>query len=529
MVSARLSEDGKWIMLNGEPIEMQQIRLSFTKKVNSWFMLKKQNPDAKVEESFINHLDIIPRGLWIELVNVCTKFNFPLYFLDDFNDRIKDPSVTRERFDAYIADLFGNSTLSARDYQRDGVFNMLAYKNCCIEVSTSGGKTFMAYMLFRYMIDVVGIRHILFVTPGTNLTEQSAEKFIQYDHKNGKCIDWTYGTVSAKSKSKKKNSDDIPTIVFGNYQSLRNKSDEYLSKFDVVIVDECHHARSYSIKSILHKCSRAQYKIGMTGTFPEQDSYDNFTLQSYIGPVVFRLSSYSLINEKNSATPVHVNMLNLRYLDNQTLNDLFLLRNVSKKDDPAMGTKILNREKEVMRDNPDRFYYICSMLSKTTKNTLVIFSDIQNEYGRRIYNYIKDKTPKNAYYIDGNTNEMVRQQMKDAMEADLTGNTIIVASMGCFSEGIDICNMFNIFIVETTKSAITLAQILGRGMRLFEGKERTIVIDFVDDYRYGDGFYVDNYLYKHGMERYKIYQEKGFPCNIVDVDLRATTTQKRLF
>jgi ERCC4-related helicase len=109
--------------------------------------------------------------------------------------------------------------------------------------------------------------------------------------------------------------------------------------------------------------------------------------------------------------------------------------------------------------------------------------------------------------------------MIDTMENDTEGNTIIVASIQCFSEGIDIANMWNIFLIETTKSENTLAQILGRGMRRFEGKDKTVMIDFIDDFRYGGGYYNDNYLWSHGMKRMDIYKERGFPCNLISVDL----------
>jgi hypothetical protein len=56
-------------------------------------------------------------------------------------------------------------------------------------------------------------------------------------------------------------------------------------------------------------------------------------------------------------------------------------------------------------------------------------------------------------------------------------------------------------------------------MRKFEGKEKTIMIDFVDDFRFGGGYYNENYLFKHGMERIDIYNKRGFPCNTFEIDL----------
>ena len=105
------------------------------------------------------------------------------------------------------------------------------------------------------------------------------------------------------------------------------------------------------------------------------------------------------------------------------------------------------------------------------------------------------------------------------MEEDTTGNTIIVASMGTFGEGIDIGNLWNIFLVETTKSDNNLGQILGRGMRYYKGKEKTILIDFGDDFRYGTDKKRNNYLYKHFNERLNIYQERKFPYVVKEINL----------
>ena len=522
MLTAKLVDDNNWILVEGDVLEMQQLKLAFTKKINSWFIIKNKNPDAVVDEKFMNNFGLIPVGLWIELINICQKFNYSISFLNDFDKNIRNSSVSYETFTEYIDGLFRNSSITPRDYQLDGVFKMIEYKKCCVEVSTSGGKTLMAYMLFRFMKDFLHYNHILFITPKTNLTTQSASQFVKYDSANQMLTDWTYGEVHSNAKKKEKYDDNI---VFGNYQSLCRKSNEFFEKFDAVIIDECHHATSNSIRKIIRKCVNASYKIGMTGTFPQEGSYDNYVLSSFLGPVVFRLPSYELIESKKSATPVYINSFFIKYLDQETLHALYSIRSVSKSDDPTIGNKILAKEREISRDSTLRIGYICDMISKTTKNTLVIFSDVENGYGKRIYDRVRETTDKTCFYIDGNTNASARAVMKQAMEDDLTGNTIIVASMGCFSEGIDIANMWNIFLVETTKSDTILAQILGRGMRKFEGKDRTIMIDFVDDFRYGNGYYEDNYLYRHGMERIDIYKRRGFPCNRFDIDLR----QRSLF
>lgn len=237
MVFAKLTYDKNWIILESDSgFDIDRIRQAFTLKINDWFILKKKNPLINVDEAFINEYNMIPVGLWLELIATCQRLNISLQFSDDFNTSIKDCSLNREDFDKYVADLFKNPDLQPKDYQKDSVFNILQYKKCCVEISTSGGKTFISYILFRYMIDVLGIKHILFITPKTNLTTQSGEKFIQYDEQNGIESDWTYSEIHSKAKKKKEYND---TIIFGNYQSLCKKKQEFFDQFEAVIEDEC--------------------------------------------------------------------------------------------------------------------------------------------------------------------------------------------------------------------------------------------------------------------------------------------------
>lgn len=518
MVLAKLSLDGNWIFLTSDNMmEMGNIRMYFTKKINNWYILKKTHPNMVLDESFINDYNMIPIGLWMELVEVCKKHGYNLQFADDFAERTTDASLTREKFDKFIDKLFGNSSITPRDYQLDSAFYSLFYKRCCIEVSTSGGKTIIAYILFRYMKDVLGLKHILYITPKTELTIQSSDKFIKYDKANGIESDWTYAEIHAKAKKKKEYDQDI---VFGNYQSLKSKKADFFEKFDAVINDETHHAGCSSIIGIFKKCKSVPYKIGMTGTFPEKDSYNSFNIQSIVGALVYRYTSHQLIYDAKSATPVHVYSFILNYLPNDKRQALYNLRKLRNTENPDEGKMILDLEKDQVHESYERTKYICDLISKTTKNSLIIFSDIKNEYGKNIYQRLKENTDKNVYYIDGHTDTNRRQEIKDAMEDDTDGNTIIVSSIGCFSEGIDICNLWNIFLIETTKSENSIAQLLGRGMRMFKGKEKTMFIDFVDDFRTGNTSYSENYLYKHGLKRMEEYRKRGFPHKIVEVNIR---------
>ena len=99
------------------------------------------------------------------------------------------------------------------------------------------------------------------------------------------------------------------------------------------------------------------------------------------------------------------------------------------------------------------------------------------------------------------------------MEDDAGQHTVIVASIGTFGEGIDIKNVGTIMIISSSKSERIVRQICGRGLRMSPYKDKTVIIDIVDDLRYsGNGKQFNNYMYKHYLSRKKIYDEQKFPC-----------------
>jgi superfamily II DNA or RNA helicase len=184
------------------------------------------------------------------------------------------------------------------------------------------------------------------------------------------------------------------------------------------------------------------------------------------------------------------------------------LENLRSRKSEIDGSKLLDLEKKLVIDNRSRFLFVCDFIARSTKNSLVLFQNVKDNYGRRIYDYLREKTTdKTIFYVDGNTSPELREDYINRMEEG--EDKILIASFGTFSTGISINNIHNVYFVESYKSEKIIRQSIGRGMRLFEGKERTNIIDFVDDFTISKGN--KNYLMKHGDERVKIYKEQGFP------------------
>ena len=303
----------------------------------------------------------------------------------------------------------------------------------------------------------------------------------------------------------------------GDVYNLRIKSQDNNHNYfaNNTCISNCHHlGSSPSMKNIMDKCVNAQFAIGVTGTMPKHDTYENLVIQSYIGPIVYTLTANELINEQKSATPIYAIFQIMDWCPLEEKKALYIMRHQksTNKDDFKLGGKLMKQETQFINNSYPRLKYIGDMAIRMLKNVLILFGDIKGGYGKKLQEYIKDNSNKDVYYVDGSTPTDIRDYYKSQCENDDTGNTVLVASIGTFGEGIDLCNIWSIFLVNSAKSERLVRQICGRGLRQYPGKDKTLLFDFVDDLRFTmDGRYEDNYMWKHYKERKKIYKEQNFP------------------
>lgn len=519
-----ITDDNKFLILrNLNNYELNSVREFFTKEPDNSWVVKKKNPWFETKTSFLNNFGMLPIGLWTELIRYAYLKNVRLDFDPKINEILQDTKIEFNTFKYYVDGLFekavdenGNS-VEMRSYQLEGVFKLLKFRKACVEVTTSGGKTLMSYILFKFLRDVKQVKKTLYIVPNKNLAVQSYEKYDKYE-------DWVQGShnylpaylcgdMPKKQREKVSNAD----VLFATYQSLANiKENEFFDKFDSVIVDECHHSRASTIKKILKRCHNTKYVFGMTGTFPKEDSFDRFVIESFIGPLVFKLTAFELINVHKAATPIYVINTYLNYASESEKKMLYESRKMKDKDDVGIGMRLLEQEMMFVNKNYNRMKYICDLVSKSKQNTLVLFNEVKDSkgYGRKIFEYLKENTDKTVFYADGHTDAKTRDYYNKRMDEDETCNTVIVGSQGTYSEGIDIANIGIIILAESFKSENILRQSIGRGMRL-GNKEKVVMFDIIDDLRYGEDGDKDwlrnNYLWKQHLERTKAYKEHQFP------------------
>lgn len=506
--------------------ELDVITESLTTEMPNAWMLKKMGSVKITGRKFVSDYGTVPIGLWVLVLSICKKYNISVQLSDRMSQYINQFQLDFDEFKSYVDTLFRGARnekgkpFKPYDYQVTAAYMLLKYKKCCGELSTSAGKTLISFIIFKYLFDVQKVKKILYVVPSVDLAEQSAVQYERYEtYLKKHNHNWSVGILRGGLSKKEKEKVESANILFGTFQSLCKKDHTFFVDFNACINDECHHSSNTSIKNVLTKCNNLIYSIGVTGTFPKEHTYENMIIQSYIGPLVHKFTADELINKEKRGTPIYVTFQYLNWGTQAEKRNLWLMRSNKDESDIGAGAKVLKEEQKVVNSSYTRLKYIAELAIKTKKNTLVLFGDVKGGYGKRIYEYIKDNSDKTVFYVDGNTKSENREWMKEQMEEDLDGNTVMVASIGTMGEGIDLKNLWCIFLVNTAKSERIIRQICGRGLRLFEGKTKVVLIDFVDDLRYSEnGHYNNNYMWKHYTERRKIYLEQKFPVYEQKID-----------
>ena len=507
MLKFNVSEDQQWLILSqaSDDVEKKQIEISLTKKIHNWYfhpLVKKKIWDGSI--CFIEKKGAfwkVPVGLWREVLQIGEEFGITIDI--EGLDRLILNELTLEEFQSWVDEFFEGKDITPRDYQVEAAWKIVKYRYSVSEIATSSGKTLISFMIFAFLKQRGMIRKFLVIVPNTNLVFQGNEDFTDYGIEDlGVRIQQIGGGTKLREGC---------DLIIGTFHSLVKKDDDFFEEVDAVFVDEAHHTNSMSIKKIVAKCMHCKWRFGLTGTLTKRGSADHLTIQQFLGPVIVEISPDFLFKNKH-ATPVHIKIVMMDWLDPEIKEKLSDLKANSQN---LEGNELYNLEKKLVVESEKRLKYVVDFISRTSKNSLVLFQSVKDEYGKQIWNRLRETTnDKEVFYVDGDTDESLREEYKTRMSDG--ENKVLVATYGTFSTGISINNLHNIFLVESYKSEVLIKQSLGRGMRKMEGKEKVNVIDFVDDFSSPK---YKNYLMKHADVRIQIYRNEKFKYKIFNVKL----------
>lgn len=213
-------------------------------------------PYINTERCFMNEYGMVPVGLWLEVLQFCKQFNISANLTENATNYINQFQLDYQAFHIYIDDMFKDAEMPIKDddgniecyvpfkpheYQIKAAYTLIKYRKACGEISTSGGKTLISFILFKYFIDM-GVKKVLYIVPSVDLANQSAEKYELYEsylkkHKHN----WEIGVLHSGLSKKEREKVESCNVLFSTFQSLNRKENEFFKDFGSVIGDECLH------------------------------------------------------------------------------------------------------------------------------------------------------------------------------------------------------------------------------------------------------------------------------------------------
>jgi len=373
-----------------------------------------------------------------------------------------------------------------RDYQLEGFHHALSYKKSLLVSPTASGKSLIIYLIVR----ALNVKTLIIV-PTTSLVSQLYTDFQEYGWDSAKYCHQVYA-------GQDKVSDKL--VVISTWQSIYKLQKKIFEPYKLVIGDEAHGFKSKSLTSIMTKCVNAEYRVGTTGTLDGTQTH-KLVLEGLFGKVYKVTTTKKLIDQKQLAS-FRIDIVVLKY--SEELCQQF--------------TKIKYADElEFIVGHEKRNKYIRNLVLSLEGNTLLLFRLVK-KHGRILYDMIKEKTDDNrkTFFVFGGTETETREQIRAIAETER--DAIIVASYGVFSTGINIRNLHNIIFASPSKSRIRNLQSIGRGLRLSDNNQETVLYDIADDLRWKNR---KNYAYRHHEDRMKIYDEEKFPYKIYNISLKA--------
>ncbi len=369
--------------------------------------------------------------------------------------------------------------LKVRDYQYKGIYEALRHKRKLLLSPTGSGKSLMIYALARFW--EMKMLRTLIVVPTTSLVEQMYKDFQDYGWDAEHHCHRVYAGTDPRSDK---------DVIITTWQSVYKLPKVYFERFGAIIGDEAHLFKAKSLTSIMNKLYDCKYRVGFTGTLDGTQT-NRLVLEGVFGTVDKVTKTDKLIKEG------HLSEFEIKVL---------LLKHDKQKFDTYQD------EMDYLVEHEGRNKFIRNLVCDLSGNTLVLFNYVER-HGMPLFDMINNRVGDSrlVFLVHGGVDTEDREKARRI--AETTNDSIIVASYGTFSTGINIRNLHNVIFASPSKSKIRNLQSIGRVLRKGDHKSKAVLYDIADDIG-------KNYTLNHLIERVKLYNEENFNYEFIDVRIR---------
>ena len=399
-----------------------------------------------------------------------------------------DQNLWRERFGAVAFEANGGKW-QPRYYQHNAITAALEavaqdQRRILLTLATGTGKTSIAFQIawklfhakWNLTREPVRRPRILFLADRNILADQAYNSFSAFPSDAITRIDPT--TI-------RKNGGRVPrnaSLFFTIFQTFMTGEGEPIFRqydpdfFDFIIIDECHRggAKDESEWRGLLEYFEPATQLGLTATPKRKHNADTY---AYFGEPVY---TYALRDgiEDGFLTPFKVRQM-ASTIDEYVYDgsDQVLEGEVELGDkfgEGDLNTRVIIEERELSRVRE-----FMDQIDQRHKTLVFCATQVHAALVRDLINQVKTSNhPNYSVRVTADDGATGDQHLRDFQDDAKTIPTILTTSQK-LSTGVDALNVRNIVPMRPIRSMIEFKQIIGRGTRVYEGKDFFTIWDFV--------------------------------------------------
>ena len=380
-------------------------------------------------------------------------------------------------------------TWQPRYYQENAITKVLEAVSenkdrILLTLATGTGKTAIAFQIAwklfqaKWNINKDGQRspRILFLADRNILADQAFNAFSVFEEDALVRIN----PSDIKKKGKVPKNGSVFFTIFQTFMSGPNDTPyfgEYPKDFfDFIIIDECHRggANDESSWRAIMEYFKPAVQLGLTAT-PKRtinaDTYD------YFGEPVYVYSLKEGIND-GFLTPFKV-----KQIDTTIDEYIFTSDDTVVEGEIEEGKRYteaeMNRIIEIKEREEYRVKIFMSLINQNEKTLVFCATQLHALAIRDLINqYVETKNPNYCHRVTAHDGKLGEQHLRDFQDNEKSIPTILTTSQK-LSTGVDAPEVRNIVLLRPINSMIEFKQIIGRGTRLFDGKDYFTIYDFV--------------------------------------------------
>ncbi|RKX23564.1 MAG: DEAD/DEAH box helicase, partial [Candidatus Zixiibacteriota bacterium] len=351
-----------------------------------------------------------------------------------------------------------------------------------LTLATGTGKTFIAFQIVHKLFQARWNRQqsgsrrprILFLADRNILADQAINTFNPYEN----------DLIKIDGTEIRNRNGIVPTnahIFFAIYQAIAERENiggyykEYPEDFfDLIIIDECHRGAANnegSWRAILEHFSPAVH-VGLTATPKRTDNIDTY---NYFGKPVYEYSLKDGIND-GFLTPYRVKRIRTNLDELILTSEDQIIKGESNQD--VYETN--DFDKKIVADKRTELVAKAILDNINPLEKTIIFCTNQPHALTMRDMINKHKTVADPYYcvrVTSDEGKVGRDLLERFQDNDRDIPTILTSSQ-MLTTGVDARNVRNIVLDRAIGSMVEFKQIIGRGTRVFDGKDYFTIVDF---------------------------------------------------